>query len=171
MKVLDRFKSYADQSWYAPLIALFAVIDAFLFAIPLEGLIVPQVLVNPKRWFVSSVWITLGSAVGAVLLAWLAWTQGEAFVIIHFPDALNSSFWKESQESFQHNAFWILFSVAVMPLPHQPAIAFAGLIHVPFSTVFFAIGIARLIKYSVINACVAYGVSFASLWKLKLKRR
>ena len=147
MSFFKKLGRFSDKNWYAPLIALFAGLDAFLFIIPIETLLLPSVILKPKRWWTSAIWVALGSAVGATFLAHVVSVHGEGYIIHSFPKLYHSKEWTHSVNIMQDYGAWALAGIALSPIPQQPAAAFSGLVKTPLVEVFSAILLGRALKY------------------------
>lgn len=155
--MLERLKKFADRSWYAPLVGLLAGADQFIIIVPIEWLMIPSVLLNPRRWLRNALWITTGCTVGAVALAAIADFYGMSIIQHWAPRVVESANWIRSLKYMNDHGAWALLLIAASPLPQQPAVALAGLSHMSLAKVFIAVWIGRAIKYCV----VAYIASHA----------
>jgi membrane protein YqaA with SNARE-associated domain len=147
MQVLGRLKKFADRAWYAPFVGMLAGADQFIMIVPIETLMIPSVLLNPKRWFWTALCVTTGCTVGALALSTLASLYGMPLIEHWAPHVLHSPSWIRSTGYINEKGAWALFAIAIGPLPQQPAVALAGLSHMAPLKVFLAVWLGRAIKY------------------------
>ena len=150
MSLFQKLKRFSDKNWYAPLVGVGAAVDAFIFLIPIEALLIPSILIKPKRWWSSALWVAFGSALGAMILSYVVSIHGETYVAHLFPRLYQSPKWGQSVDLMRRHGIWALAGIAVSPIPQQPAVAFSGLVRTPLLGVLFAIFIGRAIKYLVV---------------------
>jgi membrane protein YqaA with SNARE-associated domain len=153
MSRLVHIEKFSQQKWFLLVIAFFASLDAFVFFIPTEALLIAAALVNPKRWAWTAFWVSVGSAFGATLLGFLASRYGSGFVSHLFPELLRSKVWLHSVHVIQHHGSWGLTVVSLSPVPQHAAVAIAGLAHLSVVKIFLAVLLGRAIKYSAIAWC------------------
>jgi len=146
-KTFKKSQAFSDRNWYAPLLALFAGLDAFIFLVPIEALLIPSILIKPKRWFSSALWVTLGSALGALALAYVISIHGENYVSTHFPKVFHSGSWDWSEKFMRKHGIWALAAIAASPLPQQAAVAFSAILKTPLVAIFLAVLLGRAAKY------------------------
>ncbi len=149
--ILERIKHFADRSWYAPIVGALAALDQFIIFLPIEWLMVPSVLVRPRRWFSTALWVATGSALGSVGLAAATSVYGFAFLNAYLPSLLHSQGWIRATDFIESYGAWALFGFSVGPLPQQAGVAFAGITHMPMTQIFLAVWLGRSIKYLAIN--------------------
>jgi membrane protein YqaA with SNARE-associated domain len=149
--LLKRLKKFADRGWYAPLVGLLAGADQFIVLVPIEGLMIPSILLNPKRWFWTAIWVATGCTLGSMALATLADLYGMPLIEHWAPHVLHSHNWIRSMNYINDKGAWALFLIALGPLPQQPAVALAGLSHMPLFKIFLAVWSARAIKYLLVT--------------------
>lgn len=164
MSVLEKLKNFADRTWYVPLIGVLAAVDLFIVILPIEWLMIPGVLMKPRRWLPIALVITTGSALGSLALAALAQAHGPAFIENHLPSLIQSIRWKQSSEFIQLHGPLALLVIAGSPLPQQPAVAFAGLSKMSLPLVFSVVWVGRALKYCF----VAWAASHAPKLLAKL---
>jgi membrane protein YqaA with SNARE-associated domain len=143
----QRIKNFADRSWYAPLIGVFAGADQFIVIIPIEWLLIPGVLMRPRRWLSSGLWVATGCALGALALAAVAKFYGLDLLAQWAPSVVHSKGWGHATHYLEDYGAVALFLIAASPIPQQPAVALAGLTKIALPKVFVAVWLGRAIKY------------------------
>jgi len=150
IKAFEPLRKFVGRDWYIPLIALFSALDAFLLIIPIETLTVPAILIKPRRWFWATLWITTGSALGALALAMVVRWDRE-FITGHvFQNLFHSKDWHRAEMFMDRHGRWALGAIAAGPLPQQPAVAIAGLARMPLLEIAACVWVGRFLKYGVI---------------------
>lgn len=149
-------EQFSGRWWYGPLIAFLAAADAYVFVVSVEALLLPAVMVRPKKWAISSMWATIGSSVGATSFAYLTSLYGEAIVNHFMPGALYSKSWLESSRYINQHGFLGLGFISLGPLPQHVAVAIAGLAHMNLDEIFLAIFIGRGLKYFFLSWAVVH---------------
>lgn len=119
-KLHERIKSYVrflqrfvDRVWYPPLIGFLAALDNFIIVIPNDGILVSSSMLTPKRWFSLALCVSIGSTVGAVLLAALVEYQGLPWILNMYPGVNESAVWKWTDEFFSQYGLLVVFIVAM----------------------------------------------------------
>jgi membrane protein YqaA with SNARE-associated domain len=168
IKLISKLRHYRDCWWYMPFMAFLAAIDAYIFVVPIEAIMIPTVLLNRRRWLSVAIWMTAGSALGAATFAALASHFGPEMVTKLMPGALQSHAWIDSKQYLDRHGFWGLVLVSLSPFPQHPAVAVAGLAHVSALVVLFAVLIGRSAKYVPLCWAVVYSPKF--LHKIGLLR-
>lgn len=165
VQVLQR---YADRWWYAPLIAFLACIDHFVIIIPTDGLLVSAVMLAPKRWIYTTIVITLGSSLGAWLLAAILETHGLPFLLWISPGLDQTSVWQWTNTLMDQWGGWALFLVAISPLMQHPAVALAAMAYMPLKEIFLIVFAGRLLKYGFLAWLSSHAPQYLSkLWGIQ----
>ncbi len=138
------------------MLALLAAADAYVFVVSVEALLLPAVVVRPKKWILASTWATVGSTIGATSFAYLASLYGESVVTYFIPNAFTSKSWIDSSRYISEHGYLGLGFISVGPLPQHVAVAIAGLAHMKMNQVFFAVLIGRGIKYFFLSWAVIH---------------
>jgi membrane protein YqaA with SNARE-associated domain len=148
VKVLQGF---IDRIWYAPLIALLALLDNIILVIPNDGILVSSTMLQPKRWLYYAIAITVGSTLGAMVLAMLVENFGLPTVLQFAPGFETSATWIQTDKFFTEWGLWVVFGVAVAPILQQPAVVLAAAAGIPLFEIVAIVFIGRLIKYLIMS--------------------
>ncbi len=166
---IRRLQQFADRPWYFPVLGLLAGLDLFILLIPTDALLVSSVMLKPKKWIGAGVWVSLGSALGAVLLASLI--QWNPILVFEqwFPHAFETAAWRSMDWFFDEYGGRALFFIALSPLVQFPAVAIAALSGMSLTKLFFVYLLGRLIK----SLLFSYGGSHGSklLFRLPMLRK
>ncbi len=167
-------EKFAESWWYPALVAGLAAADAFIFIVPIEVLLVPAVLAHRKRWVLTAFWITLGSALGAAVLAYLVTVYGSEFILHFFPGLMHERAWQDSLDYLHRHGVLGLGIISLSPFPQHAAVVIAGLAQMNIFKVFFAVLVGRFIKYEFLAWAVVHAPwvleKFHILPKTKIKK-
>lgn len=140
---------YINRAWYLPMLSLLAFLDNFLIVVPTDGILISSSMLRPQKWFWFALFTAVGSAIGALGLAWLIEGNGIAIVEKMFPNIQASSAWIRTQHFFDEYGLWLLFAVAITPFTQQPAIILAVIAGVPIFQIFLIELLGRWIKFTL----------------------
>ncbi len=121
-------KRHSNRWYYLPLVCVFAFLDLFIVVIPTEGMIVMTSVMRPRRWLTTGIAVSLASAAGAFVLAYMANTYGEPFITWAAGDNfLKSPVWIRTDAAIVNYGFLGLVVFALGPLPAQIAVMICAL--------------------------------------------
>lgn len=143
------FQYYIDRVWYLPTLSLLALLDNFLIIIPTDGILISSSMIKPQKWFYLSVFVAVGSIIGAGILAYIVQIYGIQAVETLFPNIQASTAWIKTQLFFEKYGLWLLFAVAVTPFTQQPAIILAVLAGIPILQIIIIGFLGRWIKFII----------------------
>jgi membrane protein YqaA with SNARE-associated domain len=159
-KIIKKFELYADRWWYAPVLALLAILDNIVFIIPCDGIAMASTLLQPKRWPLFSIFVAVGSTIGALILCLVVQQQGLPWVLATF-DGIDKTFaWIWTDKFFNHYGLIILFLICTSPIMHQPVIILATLAQTPLMTLMIIIFAGKLIKYFILCSIAAHSPKY-----------
>lgn len=148
-KLIQQLQKYADRLWYPPLIGILAALDNLIVIIPNDGILISSAMLVPKRWTRLALAVTIGSTVGALILAAIIELQGLPWILSIYPGLDDTAIWKSTDSFMQLYGLLVVFVVAVTPLPQQPAVILAALAQTPLIELGLIIFIGRLIKFLI----------------------
>lgn len=128
------------------LLALFGTATA---AYPVTAIVVPAVLLVPRRWLAITVFTALGSACGATLLVLGVHELGWSNIYERYPQLLNQENWNAVQGWVSNYGIAALLVVAATPLPQTPALILFGMTDQNYAAVFAAMLLGKLFKYGL----------------------
>jgi membrane protein YqaA with SNARE-associated domain len=150
-QLFDRLQQYADRWWYAPLIGFLAFADLFIIVVPTDGLLVTASMMQPKRWIRNFLCVTVGSSLGAILLAILVREQGLPFLLSLAPNLPEHWMWGWSETFLSNYGAWAVGLISFSPLIQHPAVALAALSTMPIPHIAIAVCIGRFFKYLIFS--------------------
>lgn len=142
------------KPWYPLLVSFLAFADAFVLTLPTDGFLVAAVMANKKRWCTIALVVSLGSTLGAWLLALLFLWQ-RPWLEAHLP--VLSSLGLDSTSFPRAYGDLALFFGAVGPIPMHPFVLLAALSGFSLARIAFWVFVGRLVKYLFL-AWVARGL-------------
>lgn len=161
-------QNYTNRWWYAPLIALLAALDHFVVIIPTDGLLVSSVMLNPKRWIANAIIVTIGSSIGALLLAALIKFYGMSLLLAIMPSIEQSAIWNWTEHFMMDYGMVVVFCIALSPIMQHPAIALAALTGHSLTTIFAVVFFGRIIKYMVFTWAASHAPKLLSkIWVIQ----
>jgi len=140
-------ESFSDRPWYPFVIAILAGLDNLVVVIPTDGILVSSVLLQPKRWIRFAIAVTIGSTIGALILAWLVQVYGLPLIEQYYPSVIQTKSWIWTEALFDQYGLFVVFVVAATPLMQHPAIILAALAGENLTFLAAVIIAGRLIKY------------------------
>jgi len=147
LKWVRQLQKYVDRPWYPLVLAGLTFSDLFIVVVPSDGIVVASSAARPKKWFLIGCSMTLGSVLGALLLAALTHAMGESFINWLSPNLLDSEVWIVTTGWFDRWGVWAVFLVAISPLAQQPIILMAAMADMPLPIIGLCVGGGRLIKF------------------------
>jgi membrane protein YqaA with SNARE-associated domain len=138
---------FLHKPWYPALIALLAMLDAFIVVVPTDLFLVSAVFVKPKRWLSIALMIAAGSVLGCLALAFVIDYDQE---IIHraFPSIFQAENWAYAEGLIEKYGFYAVLFGAVGPLPLQPFVVVGALsTKLPFAHLVLGVILGRCGKF------------------------
>lgn len=124
-----------------------AGIDHYVIFIPTIGLMVSSVFLAPKRWLSIGLWTATGSALGVLLLGWLAQYLGFSAIMTYYPELLHTPFWNMTHNFFSEHGDWVIFFAGLTPVPQQPPVVIAAIAGTPLIEIGAVLLIATIMKF------------------------
>jgi membrane protein YqaA with SNARE-associated domain len=160
-----KLQKYADSFWYPPVIGLLALIDNFIVVIPNDGILISSSMLRPKKWIVYSLFIAIGSTIGATLLASVVELRGLPWIIEYYPNFVQSKSWSWSQNFFSEYGLLFLFFVSITPLVQQPAVILASLANASLYKIALIVFVGRFIKFLIMSYIASHSPKYLKkLW-------
>ncbi len=167
-RYVKKLQKFTDRIWYPPLIALLSALDNFIVVIPNDGILISSSMISPRRWLSFAIFITIGSAAGALALSYLVEQQGLPWILQTYPSIDTTRTWQLTQEFFDKFGLYLVFFVAVTPLMQQPAVIIAVLAGTPLLKLVVILFAGRLIKYLIMAYIGSHAPKLLSkMWGVK----
>ncbi|EXI67347.1 MAG: hypothetical protein AW08_02182 [Candidatus Accumulibacter adjunctus] len=133
--------------YYTAVVAAIAFGATVTFAFPFVAVLIPAVLLSPRRWRALGVCCGLASGFGAAVLVEIFSFLGTELVLSRYPDLVASAAWQTASEWIQQWGLLALIVIAGGPVPQTPALLFCALAEVPTSGILVAVAIGKTTKY------------------------
>ena len=140
-----KFQEFTHRPWYLPAVALLAMLDVFIWVVPTDFLLIAFVLSRPNRWIPAFIWVSFGSALGALNI-------GLAF---HYFSNFAQS-WFGGFENWNRTVEWItqygspaVTLCAAGPPPMAVCAGIPALLQMSIPLLFFSAFLGRLLKNSI----------------------
>jgi membrane protein YqaA with SNARE-associated domain len=138
-----------SRAVYLLTITALAFIFTVSMSIPAVTVVIGAVLLRPDRWKQPVLCSSLGSAIGGVALYLLFHHLGWNEIAAAYPDLVQSKAWTDATKWIEAYGVWALFAIAASPLPQTPALIFTAVSPLLAEDVFFALFLAKLVKYGI----------------------
>ena len=143
-------ESSARHRYYPFVVALIAFVATLTFSFPFVVVLIPAVLIAPRRWLLLGIVSGLASGVAGALLVELFGYFGREVVVAHFPELTAHASWRLAAGWLDDYGLLALLLVAGSPMPQTPVIFFYALTDPsPFGAL-AAVGVGKTIKYVVL---------------------
>ena len=149
-RVVAALQSAAESRWLPPIAGALAFALTITMTLPVTSMLVPAVLIAPRRWRATTMCAAFGSALGATLLVSLFHHLGWLTIQAEFPALLESPRWQQIMAWTRDYGVFALFAVAALPLPQTPALIFCAISNLPDAEVLVAVLTGKLVKYGVV---------------------
>jgi membrane protein YqaA with SNARE-associated domain len=165
---VHKLEQFADRPWYPALIGLLAALDNLIIIIPNDGILVASTLLIPRRWMIFALFISIGSALGAILLGLVTQSQGLPWVLEYFPGIDQTQVWKWTEEFFNQYGLYVVFAVGASPLLQQPVVILAALSQTPLLELSAVIFAGRFIKFNIMAYVASHSPRLLKkMWGMK----
>ncbi len=137
-----------------PTLALASFAEALIVPIPLELVLIPFMVTNRQRLWLTALVVTLGCLVAAVI----GYFVGMLFFETAGRWVIDLMGWSEGMDRFRalfaDHGFLAILAVGIIPIPFQVAMLTAGAVGYPLSLFLLAAAIARGLRYFGLAALV-----------------
>ena len=145
---LRRFLEASARHRYYPLVvALIAFIATATFTFPFTAVLIPAVLIAPRRWLAIGLLCGITSGLGGGVLVEAFQFMGQELVITRFPELVQGEVWSQASEWLGQYGLFALAIIAGSPIPQTPAILLYSLADPSTPGLIIAIGIGKTAKY------------------------
>jgi membrane protein YqaA with SNARE-associated domain len=116
-------------------------------AIPFVPVLMAAVLISPAQWRSISLFTSMGSALGGVLVLIIFHHLGWVQVMESHPEWFASDMWQMMLHWLTDWGVWALAVIAATPLPQSPALFFLAMTDQSWWAMWGALAGGKLIKY------------------------
>lgn len=143
-KLLDRS---VGHRYYPVVVALIAFASTASFSFPFVIVLIPAVLLAPRRWLLLGVLTGIASGIGGAVLVELFQYMGRELVLERYPQLVDNAHWQSASAWLHAYGLFALAIIAGSPIPQTPAIFVYSLAEPSTIGVLVAIGIGKTVKY------------------------
>lgn len=140
-------QSHVNNWWYGPALALMAFVDLFVVIIPTDALLVSAAMLRPRKWLYFAFMVSLGSALGAFVVAAILREHGWPLLVYMSPGLPETQAWKWTFDLMANWGDWTVFLIALSPIMQHPAIALAAFAGMSLWKIAVLVFAGRAIKY------------------------
>lgn len=137
----------AGHRYYTAVVAAVAFVSTATFSFPFSIVLIPAVLIAPRRWLALGLICGMASGIGAAVLVELFNHLGQELVVSRFPELVRSQSWQLSSAWLHTYGLYALMLIAGSPIPQTPALLFYALADPSVPGVLVAVGIGKTVKY------------------------
>ncbi|MEI7429477.1 MAG: hypothetical protein WCL27_03405 [Betaproteobacteria bacterium] len=145
---IRRILNYSAGHRYYPLVlSLIAFCSTTSFAFPFVIVLIPGVILAPRRWLIIGLLCGIASGLGGAVLVEIFHFMGRELVIARYPHLIDNEYWHLASEWLESYGLFALAVVAGSPMPQTPVIFLYSLTTPSTLGVLLAVGIGKTVKY------------------------
>ena len=133
--------------YYSLVVTAIAFASTITFSFPFAAVLVPAVLLSPRRWRTLGLLSGIASGLGAAVLVEIVQYLGSEFVVARYPELMQTQAWQTASEWLQDWGLLAMLIIAGSPMPQTPALLFCALAGVSTPGILGAVGIGKTVKY------------------------
>lgn len=144
-------RASAGHRYYTTVVALIAFASTATFAFPFVIVLIPAVLIAPRRWLSIGLLAGVASGLGGGVLVEVFHFMGYELVLSRFPEIAASHKWQYAADWLEHYGLLALAVVAGSPMPQTPVVFLYSSLPDPSTAgAMIAIGAGKTVKYVVL---------------------
>ncbi len=136
--------------YYPLVVAAIAFVSTATFSFPFVIVLIPAVLLSPRRWLLLGLLCGIASGTGGALLVEVFHCLGKELVISRYPDLLDMEKWRLANQWLQSYGLIALAVIALSPMPQTPVLFLYSLANPSGIGVLIAIGVGKTVKYVIL---------------------
>jgi len=133
--------------YYTAVVTAIAFGATVTFAFPFVAVLIPAVLLSPRRWRTLGFCCGIASGCGAAVLVEIFGFLGSELVLSRYPELVESAAWQTASEWLQRWGLLALMVIAGGPLPQTPALLFCALAELSTPGILVAVAVGKTAKY------------------------
>lgn len=154
--VLKVLEFSAGHHYYLLVVALIAFVSTATFAFPFVVVLIPAVLLAPRRWLAIGLLTGIASGLGGGVLVEVFQFMGRELVLARYPHLVESNSWQMVSDWLHQYGLFALAIVAGSPIPQTPVIFAYSLADPSTLGVMLAVGIGKTVKYVFLARLTAH---------------
>ncbi len=137
----------AGHPYYPFVVALIAFGSTVTFSFPFVAVLIPAVLIAPKRWLLLGLLCGVASGLGGAVLVEVFHYLGQEIVLARYPELADGEHWQTARDWLNTYGLWAIALIAGSPMPQTPALFVYSLAEPSFPGVLLAVGLGKTVKY------------------------
>jgi membrane protein YqaA with SNARE-associated domain len=137
----------AAHRYYPLVVTLICFVSTVTFSFTFAAVLIPAILLAPRRWLSIGVLCGIASGCAAAVLVEIFQYLGSAFVLARYPELLQLDGWQGASDWLQNYGLIAMLIIAASPMPQTPALFFCALAGVSTPGILIAVGIGKTAKY------------------------
>jgi membrane protein YqaA with SNARE-associated domain len=159
-RLYDWTLSWADTPYGLPALVVISFVEASIFPIPPDVLLMPLCFARPERWVRYALWCTVGSVFGGILgwcIGAFLWSYVSAW-FFHYVPGFSPERFQHMEHWFQQYGFWIVLVKGLTPIPFKIVTIAAGVFQVNLWQLIVAAIISRAGRFFIVAGLIrAFG--------------
>ena len=152
--------------YYSLVVGMVAFVSTATFAFPFVLVLIPAVLLAPRRWLALGLLAGIASGLGGAVLVEVFQYLGQELVIERFPQLVETGRWQQASAWVHEHGLFALAVIAGSPMPQTPAVFVYALANPSTPGAMLAIGIGKTVKYVFLAWLTArYPARFVRYWR------
>lgn len=145
----------AAHRYYPVIVAAVAFFSTVTFSFPFAAVLIPAVLLGPKKWRSIGLLCGIASGCGAAVLVEIFQHLGREAVMLRYPQLLELQSWRWANDWLQTYGLLALLFIAASPIPQTPALLVCALAELSVPGVLLVVGIGKSAKYLFLAGATA----------------
>lgn len=141
--------------YYTAVVTAIAFAATITFSFPFVAVLIPAVLLSPRRWLTLGLLCGIASGFGAAVLVEIFQYLGSELVLAHYPELTRDETWIRASAWLQRWGLLALLVIAGSPMPQTPALFVCAMAHVSTPGILVAVGIGKTAKYVFLSWATA----------------
>jgi len=133
--------------YYSLVVAVIAFVTTITFSFPFVAVLIPAVLLSPRRWRSLGLLSGVASGCGAAALVEIFQFLGGELVLARYPELQTMEGWQLASEWLQRWGLLAILIIAGSPMPQTPALLFCALANVSSLGILVAVAVGKTAKY------------------------
>lgn len=132
---------------YSLVVTAIAFTATITFSFPFVAVLIPAVLLSPRRWRTLALLSGIASGCGAAVLVEIFQYLGGEFITARYPELVSTDVWQRASGWLQNWGLLAVLIIAGSPMPQTPALLFCALADVSSLGILAAVAIGKTAKY------------------------
>lgn len=144
-----------SHRYYTAVVTAIAFGATITFTFPFVAVLIPAVLLSPRRWSTLGLLCGIASGLGAAVLVEIFQYLGWDLVLSRYPELTSNEAWLVASDWLQRWGLLAMLLIAGSPMPQTPALFFCAMAHVSTPGILVAVAIGKTVKYLFLSWATA----------------